>query len=144
MLAPRLRLSIKWLKRASSKEIPCLNKFYKIYNKHSIHFSSPQKAHAFRGPPELNKPFCLPCKGCGSPVETSAQSAEAPTEPTGETVGATCCTRRDCEKRLGHRVQAFFGAFCLLLGGVNCAKHKRHEAPNSFMNLAETVQCTVS
>ena len=31
-------------------------------------------------------------------METSAQSAEAPTEPTGETVGATCCTRRDCEK----------------------------------------------
>ena len=28
-------------------------------------------------------------------METSAQSAEAPTEPTGETVGATCCTRRD-------------------------------------------------
>ena len=24
--------------------------------------------------------------------------AEAPTEPTGETVGATCCTRRDYEK----------------------------------------------
>ena len=45
-------------------------------------------------------------------METSARSAEAPTEPTGETVGATCCTRRDCEKRLGHRVQAFFGAFC--------------------------------
>ena len=47
---------------------------------------------------KINKPFCLPCKGCGSPVETSAQSAEAPTEPTGETVGATCCTRRDYEK----------------------------------------------
>ena len=41
-------------------------------------------------------------EGCGSPVETSAQSAEAPTEPTGETVGATCCTRRDYEKELGH------------------------------------------
>lgn len=27
---------------------------------------------------------------------------------------------------------------------VNCAKHKRHMAPNSFMNLAETVWCTVS
>ena len=27
---------------------------------------------------------------------------------------------------------------------VNCAKHKRHVAPNSFMNLAETVRCTVS
>ena len=51
-----------------------------------------------RASSKLNKPFCLPCKGCGSPVETSAQSAEAPTEPTGETVGATCCTRRDCEK----------------------------------------------
>ena len=27
---------------------------------------------------------------------------------------------------------------------VNCAKHKRHVAPNSFMNLAETVHRTVS
>jgi len=42
-------------------------------------------------------------------VETSAQSAEAPAEPTGETVGATCCTRRDCEKELGLNVQALFG-----------------------------------
>ena len=32
-------------------------------------------------------------------------------------MGATCCTRRDCEKWLGHRVQAIFGAFRLLLGG---------------------------
>ena len=62
-------------------------------------------------PNKINKPFCLPCKGCGSPVETSAQSAEAPTEPTGETVGATCCTRRDCEKKLGHQVQALFTSF---------------------------------
>ena len=28
--------------------------------------------------------------------------------------------------------------------GVNCAKHKRHVAPNSRVNLGETVQCTVS
>ena len=48
------------------------------------------------------------------------------------------------EKWLEHYVQATFGAFRLLLGGVNCAKHKRHVAPNSFMNLGETVQCTVS
>ena len=33
--------------------------------------------------------FSLPCKVCGSPVETSAFNAEAPTEPVGETVG--CC-----------------------------------------------------
>ena len=87
MFAPRL--SIKWLKRASSK---------------------------------LNKPFCLPCKGRW--VQLVALGG--------------------IEKQLGHRVQAIFGAFRLLLGGVNCAKHKRHEAPNSFMNLAETVRCTVS
>ena len=48
------------------------------------------------------------------------------------------------EKWLEHRVQAIFGTFCLLLGGVNCAKHKRHVAPNSRVNLGETVQCTVS
>ena len=70
-----------------------------------------------RASSKLNKPFCLPCKGCGSPVETSAQSAEAPTEPTGETVSATCRTQRDCERRQGNRVLAVFGAFCLLLGG---------------------------
>ena len=28
--------------------------------------------------------------------------------------------------------------------GVNCAKHKRHVAPNSLVNLGETVKCTVS
>ncbi|MCI6388230.1 MAG: hypothetical protein MR823_03670, partial [Ruminococcus sp.] len=33
------------------------------------------------------------CKGCGSPVETSAFNAEAPTEPAGETVG--------CRRQLG-------------------------------------------
>ncbi len=37
--------------------------------------------------------FSLPCKGCGSPVETSAFNAEAPTEPAGETVG--------CRRQLG-------------------------------------------
>ena len=48
------------------------------------------------------------------------------------------------EKWLEHYVQATFGTFRLLLGGVNCAKHKRHVAPNSRVNLGETVQCTVS
>jgi len=48
------------------------------------------------------------------------------------------------EKRQGHRALAVFGAFRLLLGGVNCAKHKRHVAPNSRVNLGETVQCSVS
>ena len=32
----------------------------------------------------------------------------------------------------------------LVRKGVNCAKHKRHVAPNSRVNLGETVQCTVS
>ena len=48
------------------------------------------------------------------------------------------------EKWLERSVQATFGTFRLLLGGVNCAKHKRHVAPNSHVNLGETVQCTVS
>ena len=48
------------------------------------------------------------------------------------------------EKRLERNVQASFGTFRLLLVGVNCAKHKRHVAPNSRVNLGETVQCTVS
>ncbi len=48
------------------------------------------------------------------------------------------------EKWLEHYVQATFGAFRFLRVGVNCAKHKRHVAPNSRVNLGETVQCTVS
>ena len=72
---------------------------------------------------KLNKPFCLPCKGRW--VQLVA-------------LGGIMKKSSDIESKL------FFGAFCLLLGGVNCAKHKRHEAPNSFMNLAETVRCTVS
>ena len=45
-----------------------------------------------------NRIFSLPCvKGCGSPVETSAFNAEAPTEPAGETVGCRKATRRDCK-----------------------------------------------
>ena len=48
------------------------------------------------------------------------------------------------EQRQGHRVLAVVGAFRLLRVGVNCAKHKRHVAPNSRVNLGETVQCTVS
>ncbi len=48
------------------------------------------------------------------------------------------------EKWLERNVQATFGTFRLLRVGVNCAKHKRHVAPNSRVNLGETVQCTVS
>ena len=70
------RLSIKWLKRASSKEIPCLNKFYKIYNKHSIHFSSPQKLTLFEDR-EIKLTFLPPLQ---------------------REVGATCCTRKDYKK----------------------------------------------
>ena len=42
------------------------------------------------GQPHFQPPLC---KGCGSPVETSAFNAEAPTEPAGETVG--------CRRQLG-------------------------------------------
>ena len=44
---------------------------------------------------KLMRPHIQPplCKGCGSPVETSAFNAEAPTEPAGETVG--------CRRQLG-------------------------------------------
>ena len=48
--------------------------------------------------------FSLPCvKGCGSPVETSAFNAEAPTEPAGETVG--------CRKQLGGIVRLILYEF---------------------------------
>jgi len=48
------------------------------------------------------------------------------------------------KKWLEHSVQATFDTFRFLRVGVNCAKHKRHVAPNSRVNLGETVQCTVS
>ena len=48
--------------------------------------------------------FSLPCvKGCGSPVETSAFNAEAPTEPAGETVG--------CRRQLGGIVRLILYEF---------------------------------
>ena len=50
-----------------------------------------------------NRIFSLPCKGCGSPVETSAFNAEAPTEPAGETVG--------CRRQLGGIVRLILYEF---------------------------------
>ena len=72
---------------------------------------------------KINNPFCLPCVKGG---------------------GCNLLHSDGLEKLQGHRVLAIFGAFRLLLEGVNCAKHKRHVAPNSRVNLGETVQCTVS
>ncbi len=46
------------------------------------------------------------CKGCGSPVETSAFNAEAPTEPAGETVG--------CRRQLGGIVRLILYDFVIL------------------------------
>ena len=89
------RLSIKWLKRALSKEIPCLNKFYKIYSNTPFIFPLPKKLTLFEGL-EIKLTFCLPCKGRW--VQLVALGGIV-------------------KKRLGHRVQAVFGAFCLLLGG---------------------------
>ena len=40
--------------------------------------------------------FASLAKGAGLRWRPLHFSAEAPTEPGGETVGATCCTRRDC------------------------------------------------
>ena len=50
-----------------------------------------------------NRISSLPCKGCGSPVETSAFDAEAPTEPAGETVG--------CRRQLGGIVRLILYGF---------------------------------
>ena len=50
-----------------------------------------------------DRTFSLPCKGCGSPVETSAFNAEAPTEPAGETVG--------CRRQLGGIVKLILYGF---------------------------------
>ena len=85
-----------------------------------------------RASSKLNKPFCLPCKGCGSPVETSAQSAEAPTEPTGETVGATCCTRRDCEKTAWTSSPSRFWRFLSFVRG----QYRRTAPAHKIQNLS--------
>ena len=55
--------------------------------------------------------FCLPCaKGAGLRWRPLHKCAEAPTEPGGETV-ATQRVDGGIEKKLGHRVQAFFRRF---------------------------------
>ena len=50
---------------------------------------------------KINKPFCLPCKGCGCNLLHS----------------------EGLEKWQGHRVLAIFGAFRLLLGGSTHVQH---------------------
>ena len=58
--------------------------------------------------------FSLPCKGCGSPVETSAFNAEAPTEPAGETVG--------CRRQLGGIVRLILYKFIKIPQSFFCSK----------------------
>ena len=58
--------------------------------------------------------FSLPCKGCGSPVETSAFNAEAPTEPAGETVG--------CRRQLGGIVRLILYDFVKIPQSFFCSK----------------------
>ena len=79
-------------------------------------------------------------------METSAQSAEAPTEPTGETVGATCCTRRDCEKQLGHRVQAVFWHFLSFVRGSELCKAQETRGSKFIYEFGRnsTVYCFVA
>ena len=58
--------------------------------------------------------FSLHCKGCGSPVETSAFNAEAPTEPAGETVG--------CRRQLGGIVRLILYEFIKIPQSFFCFK----------------------
>ena len=58
--------------------------------------------------------FSLPCKGCGSPVETSAFNAEAPTEPAGETVG--------CRRQLGGIIRLILYEFIKIPQSFFCSK----------------------
>ncbi len=61
------------------------------------------------------------CKGCGSPVETSAFNAEAPTEPAGETVG--------CRRQLGGIVRSILYDFVKIPQSFFCSK--KTTAPSS-------------
>ena len=117
-LVADFRLSIKWLKRASSKEIPCLNKFYKIYKKHFIHFSSPPKKLTLFEDPEIKLTFLASLvKGAGlrwrplHKVQKHRPNRQVRRWVQLVALGGIV------KKWLGHRVQAIFGAFRLLLGG---------------------------
>ncbi len=55
------------------------------------------------------------CKWCGSPVETSAFNAEAPTEPAGETVG--------CRRQLGGIVRLILYDFIKIPTVRRCLLH---------------------
>jgi len=65
-------------------------------------------------------------------VETSAQSAEAPTEPTGETVGATCCSQRDCEKTAWTSSPSRFWHFLSFVRG----QYRRTAPAHKIQNLS--------
>ena len=65
------------------------------------------------GRPHIQPPLC---KGCGSPVETSAFNAEAPTEPAGETVG--------CRRQLGGIVRLILYEFIKIPQSFFCEKRQ--------------------
>ena len=115
------RLSIKWLKRASSKEIPCLNKFYKIYNKHSISLSSPQKSSRFSRTPELNEPFLPHLQ---------------------RETGATCCTRSDCKKTAWTSSSSRFWRFSSFARGQyrRTAPARKIQNLSHFLNVYQRVE----
>ena len=80
--------------------------------------------------------FSLPCvKGCGSPVETSAFNAEAPTEPAGETVG--------CRRQLGGIVRLILYEFVKSLSHFFVPKKRQLPLQGSLCRTTARVVPTV-
>ena len=79
-------------------------------------------------------------------METSAQSAEAPTEPTGETVGATCCTRRDYEKTAWTSSPSCFWRFLSFVRGSELCEAQETQGSKFIYEFGRnsTVYCFVA
>ena len=84
------------------------------------------------GRPHIQPPLC---KGCGSPVETSAFNAEAPTEPAGETVG--------CRRQLGGIVRLILYDFVKSLSHFLFPKNDRAESQASATHSASKTSAGV-
>jgi len=70
-------------------------------------------------------------------VETSAQSAEAPTKPTGETVGVTYCTRRDLKDGKDIESLPSLALFVFCSGAV--PSYSSHSQNTKFISLSQNL-----
>ena len=70
-------------------------------------------------------------------LKRAEQNKQTFLPPLQREVGATCCTRRDCEKTAWTSSPSYFGAFCLLLGAV--PSYSSHSQNTKFISLSQNL-----